>query len=54
MAGLLAALLLGAIETYGVALTSATFRPVLLYGVFVAALILFPGGLLSRSALSRR
>lgn len=54
MAGLLAALLLGAIETYGVAFTSATFRSVLLYGVFVLALILFPNGLLSRSALSRR
>lgn len=54
MAGLLAALLLGVVETYGVALTSATLRSVLLYGVFVLALILFPNGLLSRSALSRR
>jgi branched-chain amino acid transport system permease protein len=54
MAGLVAALLLGAIETYGVAMTSATFRSVLLYGVFVAALLVFPNGLLSRSAVSRR
>ncbi|WP_342129287.1 branched-chain amino acid ABC transporter permease [Hydrogenophaga sp. OTU3427] len=54
MAGLVAALLLGAIETYGVALTSATFRSVLLYGVFVLALLLFPNGLLSRSAFSRK
>ena len=48
VAGLGAALLLGAIETYGVALTSANLRSVLLYGVFVAALLLFPHGLLAR------
>ena len=40
------------IETYGVALTSANLRSVLLYGVFVGALLLFPNGLLSR--LKRR
>ncbi|MGK6310613.1 branched-chain amino acid ABC transporter permease [Variovorax sp. DT-64] len=50
MAGLVAALLLGVIETYGVALTSANLRSVLLYGCFVAALLLFPNGLLSRTA----
>ena len=49
MAGLVAALLLGVIETYGVALTSANLRSVLLYGCFVAALLLFPNGLLSRA-----
>jgi branched-chain amino acid transport system permease protein len=48
MAGLLAALLLGVIETYGVALTSANLRSVLLYGCFVGALLLFPNGLFSR------
>ncbi|MGH8784968.1 MAG: branched-chain amino acid ABC transporter permease [Cupriavidus necator] len=53
MAGLLAALLLGVIETYGVAYTSANFRSVLLYGVFVAALLLFPNGLLSRTVARR-
>lgn len=47
MAGLVAALLLGVIETYGVALTSANLRSVLLYGCFVGALLLFPNGLLS-------
>lgn len=46
MAGLLAALLLGVIETYGVALTSANLRSVLLYGTFVLALVIFPNGLL--------
>lgn len=49
-AGLLAALLLAAIETYGVAITSPTYRSVLLYGSFVLALLLFPRGLLSRRA----
>lgn len=48
MAGLVAALFLGVIETYGVALTSANLRSVLLYGCFVGALLLFPNGLLAR------
>jgi branched-chain amino acid transport system permease protein len=47
-AGLVAALLLGALETYGVALTSANMRSVLLYGAFVAALVLFPKGIFAR------
>jgi branched-chain amino acid transport system permease protein len=47
-AGLGAALLLGAIETYGVALTSANLRSVLLYGSFVVALLLFPNGIFAR------
>ena len=47
-AGLVAAFLLAAIETYGVALTSPNLRSVLLYGTFVLALLLFPRGLLSR------
>ncbi len=53
MGGLVAALLLGAIETYGVALTSANWRSVLLYGTFVGALLLFPNGLLARRAGAR-
>ena len=52
-AGLFAALLLGAIETYGVALTSANLRSVLLYGTFVAALLLFPNGLFGRPGARR-
>ena len=43
-AGLGAALLLGALETYGVALTSANVRSVLLYGVFVARPAAVPAG----------
>ena len=53
LAGLLAALLLGVIETYGVALTSANMRSVLLYGAFVAALLLFPNGLFAGRAAAR-
>jgi len=53
MAGLVSALLLGAIETYGVALTSANFRSVLLYGAFVAALLFFPNGLFAGKAKGR-
>jgi branched-chain amino acid transport system permease protein len=46
--GLMAGLLLGFIETYGVAFTSASsWSSILLYGVFIAALILRPEGLLS-------
>lgn len=47
-AGLAAALVLGVIETYGVALTSANLRSVLLYGCFVGALLMFPNGLFAR------
>ena len=43
--GFAAAMILGAIETYGVALTSPNMRSILLYGVFVLALILLPKGL---------
>ncbi|CAM5449581.1 branched-chain amino acid ABC transporter permease [Eoetvoesiella caeni] len=43
--GFAAAMILGAIETYGVALTSPNMRSILLYGVFVLALILLPQGL---------
>jgi branched-chain amino acid transport system permease protein len=43
--GVIAAVILAIIETYGVAVTSSTFRSVLLYGIFVAMLILRPQGL---------
>jgi branched-chain amino acid transport system permease protein len=48
--GFAAAFLLGALEIYGVALTSANLRSVLLYGAFVITLILFPQGLIARRA----
>jgi branched-chain amino acid transport system permease protein len=48
--GFIAAFLLGALETYGVALTSPNLSSVLLYGVFVMALVLFPQGLVAHRA----
>lgn len=51
--GVAAALVLGLIETYGVALTSSTFRSILLYGVFVAVLLLRPQGLFGRGGAKR-
>jgi branched-chain amino acid transport system permease protein len=51
--GMAAGLLLGAIETYGVALTSASLRSVLLYGVFIAVLLLRPQGLLGGARMAR-
>jgi branched-chain amino acid transport system permease protein len=47
--GVVAAFILGAIETYGVALTSSTYRSVLLYAVFVGVLLLRPQGLFNRN-----
>ncbi len=49
--GLVAALILGLIETYGVALTSPSFRSILLYGVFVAVLLLRPQGIFGKRAI---
>jgi branched-chain amino acid transport system permease protein len=48
--GILGAVLLAIIEIYGVALTSAAYRSILLYGVFIAVLLIRPQGLLGRSA----
>ena len=45
-------MVLGLIETYGVALTSANLRSVLIYGVFILVLILRPEGLLQRRRLT--
>ncbi len=50
-AGMVAAMLLAAIETYGIAITSTSLRSVLLYGTFILALIAFPKGLLARRAI---
>jgi branched-chain amino acid transport system permease protein len=44
--GFLAGLLLGALEIYGVVLTGPDWRSVLVYGVFIAILIIRPQGLL--------
>jgi len=48
-AGIAAGLILGFVETYGMALTSASFRSVLIYGLFVGALLLRPQGLFGKA-----
>ncbi len=50
--GLLGAFLLAGIEVYGVALTSAAYRSILVYGVFIAVLLWRPQGLLGGKRLS--
>jgi branched-chain amino acid transport system permease protein len=50
---LAAGLLLGAVETYGVALTSPTYRSILIYGVFLAVLLLRPQGLFGGRRIAR-
>jgi branched-chain amino acid transport system permease protein len=51
--GIVAGFLLGAIETYGVALTSPSLRSILLYAVFVGVLVLRPQGLLGGARIFR-
>ena len=53
LAGIVASFLLAFVEIYGVALTSADLRSVLIYGVFVAALLLRPQGLIGRAWAAR-
>jgi len=43
--GLVGAMLLAFIEVYGVALTSSSYRSILVYGVFIAILLWRPQGL---------
>jgi branched-chain amino acid transport system permease protein len=47
------AVVLAAVEVYGVALMSPSFRSILVYGVFIAVLLLRPQGLLGRSIRAR-
>jgi len=51
--GIVAAFVLSAVETFGVALTSPSFRSVLLYALFVAVLLIRPKGLFGRSVAAR-
>jgi branched-chain amino acid transport system permease protein len=48
MGGLVAGLLLGVLETFGVALVGPGFRSILVYGVFVLILLVRPQGLFGR------
>lgn len=48
-AGILSGYALGFVETFGVALTSATYRSILIYGLFVGVLLLRPQGLFGKA-----
>ena len=48
-AGVLAGFALGLVETYGIALTSAGYRSILICGIFVAVLMVRPEGLFTRA-----
>jgi branched-chain amino acid transport system permease protein len=52
-AGVLAGFALGFVETFGIALTSATYRSILIYGLFVGVLLLRPQGLFSKAIKTR-
>ncbi len=53
LGSILGAPMLAAVEVYGAALISPSFRSILVYGVFIAALLLRPQGLLGRSIAAR-
>ena len=53
MGSIFGALMLAAVEVYGTALISPSFRSILVYGVFIAVLLLRPEGLLGRSITAR-
>jgi branched-chain amino acid transport system permease protein len=48
--GMLGAVLLAVVEIYGVAFTASAYRSILIYGVFIAILLVRPQGLLGRRA----
>jgi branched-chain amino acid transport system permease protein len=50
---LAAGLLLGGVETYGIALTSSSYRSILIYGVFIAVLLVRPQGLFGGKRIAR-
>jgi branched-chain amino acid transport system permease protein len=51
--GIIAGLILGFLDTYGVALTSPNYRSVVIYGVFVLILVMRPQGLLGKPRIAR-
>jgi branched-chain amino acid transport system permease protein len=50
---ILGSIILAAVEVYGVTLISPSFRSILVYGVFIAVLLLRPQGLFGRSIRAR-
>jgi branched-chain amino acid transport system permease protein len=53
MGSILGALILAAVEVYGIALMSPSYRSILVYGVFIAVLLIRPEGLFGRSIAAR-
>jgi branched-chain amino acid transport system permease protein len=53
MGSIFGALMLAAVEVYGITLISPSYRSILVYGVFIAVLLLRPQGLLGRSIAAR-
>lgn len=53
MGSIFGALMLAAVEVYGTTLISPSYRSILVYGVFIAVLLLRPQGLLGRSIAAR-
>lgn len=50
---LVGGVLLGVLETFGVALTAPTYQSILIYGVFIAVLLWRPQGLFGRRRVAR-
>jgi branched-chain amino acid transport system permease protein len=50
--GIVAGLMLGFVEIYAVALTSANYRSIILYGIFVGILLVRPQGLFGKARLA--
>jgi branched-chain amino acid transport system permease protein len=50
---IIGALILATVEVYGVAILSPSFRSILVYGVFIAVLLLRPQGLFGRPIAAR-
>jgi branched-chain amino acid transport system permease protein len=53
LGGMAAGMLLGIIETYGVALTSPSLQSILIYGIFIFVLMVRPQGLLGARLIQR-
>lgn len=51
--GIIAAFVLGIVETYGLAIAGSNYRSLLVYGVFILVMILRPEGLFGKSQASR-
>ena len=53
LGALVGGLILGLLETYGVALTAPTYQSILIYGVFIAVLLWRPQGIFGGKRVAR-